>query len=261
MVSIDAADILVVKNRAEDSDIVATSSILSLKCPLSTLRIDVPSRSAICTHNQCFDANSFLQLQEQAPTWTCPICNKIVTFEHLQVDQYVDDILKSTPRSVDQVTIEPDGNWHQTSGMKVAPRSSNEKAESSNDEDDLIEIQEPPGLTNVKREAIGEHDLLQTPTGTTSREQSSLSGVQPTISNNKRSSDAVVDLTLSSDEDDEPVRPAKRQLTHRPSDNLLSLPGLENVASRTNGEIQNNWSENTLPPISLDYGSHPWDPI
>lgn len=255
-----AVDIILVKNRAEDGDIVATSSILSLKCPLSTLRIEVPSRSAICSHNQCFDANSFLQLQEQAPTWTCPICNKIVTFEHLQVDQYVDDILKSTPRSVDQVTIEPDGSWSQTASVKAAPRQSNDKAESSNEEDDLIEIEDVPRISNVKREAFSEHSLLKTPSST-SREHSTASGVQPAISNNKRSSEAIVDLTLSSDEDDEPVRPTKRQLTHRPSDALLPLPGLENIAPRTNGEARNSWPNNTLPPITMEFGSHPWNSL
>ena len=239
---------------------MATSSILSLKCPLSTLRIDVPSRSAICTHNQCFDATSFLQLQEQAPTWTCPICNKIVNFEHLQVDQYVDDILKSTPRSVDQVTIEPDGKWSHTAGNKVNPRHTNDRAESSDDEDDLIEIQDLPRVPNIKREATGGHSILKTPTAI-SREQSSSSGVPPSMDNNKRSSSAIVDLTLSSDEDDEPVRPTKRQLTHRPSDTLLSLPGLENIAPRTNGEVQSRWPENTLPPLPTEYGSHRWAPL
>lgn len=78
------------KSKAQDPDIVATSTIMSLKCPLSTLRIDVPCRSLSCKHNQCFDASSYLQLQEQAPTWTCPVCNKIANFESLLIDQYVD---------------------------------------------------------------------------------------------------------------------------------------------------------------------------
>lgn len=76
-------------SKAQDTDIQATSSKMSLKCPVSTLRIDVPCRSTICTHNQCYDAPSFLQLQEQAPTWTCPVCGKIVGFEALTIDQYV----------------------------------------------------------------------------------------------------------------------------------------------------------------------------
>lgn len=76
-------------SKSEDAEIVATSSVMSLKCPLSTLRIDVPCRSSVCSHSQCFDASSFLQLQEQAPTWTCPVCNKAAAYEHLQVDQSV----------------------------------------------------------------------------------------------------------------------------------------------------------------------------
>lgn len=76
-----------VQSRAQDADIIATSMIMSLKCPLSTLRMVLPCRSTICSHNQCFDAASFLQLQEQGPTWTCPICNKIISFEALVVDE------------------------------------------------------------------------------------------------------------------------------------------------------------------------------
>jgi E3 SUMO-protein ligase PIAS1 len=75
-----------VTRRAQDADIVATSTKMSLKCPLSTLRIDTPCRSIGCAHNQCFDAASYLQLQEQAPTWTCPVCNKYSPFEHLAID-------------------------------------------------------------------------------------------------------------------------------------------------------------------------------
>jgi E3 SUMO-protein ligase PIAS1 len=76
-----------VVNKAQDADLVTTSTVMSLKCPLSTLRMELPCRSTVCPHIQCFDATSFLQLQEQAPTWTCPICNKLINFEALVVDQ------------------------------------------------------------------------------------------------------------------------------------------------------------------------------
>lgn len=78
-----------VAKKASDPDIIATASILSLKCPLSTLRLGLPVRSISCRHNQCFDATSFLQLQEQGPTWVCPICNNSATYESLVVDEYV----------------------------------------------------------------------------------------------------------------------------------------------------------------------------
>ena len=57
------------KAKAADPDIEVGSSVMSLKDPISTSRIEIPCRSTVCTHNQCFDAGPFLQLQEQAPTW------------------------------------------------------------------------------------------------------------------------------------------------------------------------------------------------
>ena len=251
------ANISAVMSRADDTDIVATSSILSLKCPLSTLRIEVPCRSTICSHNQCFDATSFLQLQEQAPTWTCPICNKMVTFENLQVDQYVDDILKSTPKSVDQVTIEPNGKWSQTSLQASAQINNSGSTRSSDGEDDLVELRDPPQVANVKREAITEGSVLRTPP-ISSREQSITSSGLPPPMGTKRSSGAVVDLTLSSDEDDEPSRPSKRQLTHRPSNALPPLRNLENVPPGLNELVQEGYSSNPFPPMSNGYGSRPW---
>lgn len=76
-----------VSNKAADADIVTTSQVLSLKCPLSYMRLQLPCRSLICTHIQCFDATSYLQLQEQGPQWLCPICNKSAAFDTLAVDE------------------------------------------------------------------------------------------------------------------------------------------------------------------------------
>ncbi|KAL2830637.1 transport protein particle component-domain-containing protein [Aspergillus pseudoustus] len=195
------------KSKAEDVDIVATSTVMSLKCPLSTRRIEVPCRSVICTHNQCFDASSFLQLQEQAPTWTCPVCAKATSYESLNVDQYVDDILCSTPLDVEQVIIEPDGTWSNPK-EEVPASGPNSITPATDDDDDLIEIREP-GVTPVKQEPLSVpldsfQPNQQTPAR--SREQSSAWST----ATNKRPA-PVIDLTASDDEDDgSPIRPPKR---------------------------------------------------
>ncbi|KAJ5246939.1 transcriptional regulator family: Zinc finger MIZ-type [Penicillium chermesinum] len=189
------------KNRAEDSDIVATSSIMSLKCPLSTLRIKVPCRSVVCTHNQCFDASSFLELQKQAPTWTCPVCSKATSFESLQVDQYVDDILKATPSGVDQVVVEP-----------------NEEGD-----DDLVEISEP-GMVPVKQEALPSSLLLER-TPAQSREASTPTSAAR-FSSKKRPVAQVIDLTGSDEEDESPAPPRKRPITSfHPSQQGMPIAG------------------------------------
>ncbi|KAL4898462.1 PINIT domain-containing protein [Aspergillus ambiguus] len=199
------------KSRADDSDIVATSSVMSLKCPISACRIEVPCRSAICTHNRCFDASSFLQLQEQAPTWSCPVCSKSTSFESLQIDQYVDNILKSTPSDVEQVMIEPDGRWSTIKADEdngggggaggVTPAS---------EDDDLVEIQEP-GTTPIKQESFSTPSLMVQRTPAQSREPSTTSSAAR-MSTNKRPASQVIDLTGSDEDDDDdlPVRPAKR---------------------------------------------------
>ena len=219
--------------KAQDTEIVATSTIMSLKCPLSTLRIDVPCRSTVCNHNQCFDATSFLQLQEQAPTWACPVCNQSVTFDGLQIDQYVDDILKATPKSVDQVTIEPDGRWSTRSNAK-SPRRSTNGHRSSDDEDDLVEIQEVPRIASIKTEASHESGMLRTPP-TSSREPSTSSGAQSSGSR-KRPVAQVVDLTLSDeDEDEDEVRLSKRRSNTGPPQDRPGSNGFAQMPTRAPG--------------------------
>lgn len=202
------------KSRADDTDIVATSSVMSLKCPLSTLRITVPCRSLLCTHNQCFDAYSFLQLQEQAPTWSCPVCSKATSFESLQIDQYVDDILHSTSPDIEQVVVEPDGRW---SNPKADNTSEAGGVTPESDDDDLIEIKEL-GNTPIKQESLPATSLSLQRTPIQSREPSSTSSAAR-LSTNKRPASQVIDLTGSDDDndDDSPVRPPKR-----PALNLLN---------------------------------------
>jgi E3 SUMO-protein ligase PIAS1 len=76
-----------ITKKASDPDVVATSQNLSLKCPLSYMRLNLPCRGVSCNHIQCFDATSYLQLQEQGPQWLCPICNKPAPFEQLAIDE------------------------------------------------------------------------------------------------------------------------------------------------------------------------------
>ncbi|KAH8724714.1 E3 SUMO-protein ligase PIAS1 [Phaeosphaeriaceae sp. PMI808] len=195
--------------KANDPDIEVGSSVMSLKDPISTLKINTPCRSTICTHNQCFDAESFLQLQEQAPTWTCPICNKTISYEGLAVDVYVEEIL-SKVRNADQVTIQPNGEW--STEKDLSPPRRNGYAAQDESDDDLVEISDyRDRVAAIKNEAAPTPVSLNTPP-LPSRETSTVPR-----SGNKRPSE-VVDLTLS--DDDEPVRPAKKVAYHTPS----SLP-------------------------------------
>lgn len=215
---------------------------MSLKDPVSTLRITTPCRSMICTHNRCFDAESFLQLQEQAPTWQCPICNKTISFEALAVDEYVQEILDIAPRSADQVTIEPDGQW--STNKETLVSNANGHGHGDDSDDDLVEISDFR-LAAIKGEAVYTPQSLAKTPSLASREASTAPRT-----GSKRTSE-VIDLTLS--DDDEPVRPAKKVAYNRlpDSSHRYSLPsyGSSSVPMRPQAQ----------PPHSISPGL-PMDP-
>jgi E3 SUMO-protein ligase PIAS1 len=113
----------------------------------------------------------------------------------------VDDILRSTPPEVEQVMIEPNGNW---SNPMNRNDSTTKSPTPKTEEDDLIEIKRPD-TSPLKHEQGLEYTPLQgTPA---SREPSSLPSAR--LSGNKRSAAEVIDLT-GSDDEDVCSRPTKR---------------------------------------------------
>ncbi|GAC95846.1 zinc finger protein [Pseudozyma hubeiensis SY62] len=108
--------LLKMRREAEDDDIEAGAATMSLKCPFSYMRIVTPCRGSHCSHVQCFDAYSFFSINEQTPSWSCPVCFKTIKPEDLMMDGYVDDILKRVPQDEDSVIIEPDGSWRTSDG-------------------------------------------------------------------------------------------------------------------------------------------------
>ncbi|KAJ9612292.1 E3 SUMO-protein ligase pli1 [Cladophialophora chaetospira] len=199
------------RRKADDPDeIMATSTVLSLKDPVGYTRITTPCRGLACSHVQCFDAGYYLQLQEQAPTWTCPICNKAAPWEQLALDQYVNDILNLTPKSVEAVTVEPYGTWRiQTQAENNGGRTSNPTPsdDGDDDDDDVVEISNGPGLRAAKLETLLTPHSVRTPPLSSREESTAPSVSRPSANPNKRPRD-VIDLTLS--DDDEDGRPAPK---------------------------------------------------
>ena len=52
------------------------------------MRMTIPCRASTCTHLQCFDASTFLLMNEKKPTWICPVCDKPAPFDKLIIDGY-----------------------------------------------------------------------------------------------------------------------------------------------------------------------------
>jgi hypothetical protein len=105
--------ILAVHRAAEDPDIQATSSTISMKDPVAYTKINVPVRSINCVHLQCYDAFVFLSMMDTTPDWKCPVCNRAITSDELVHDgffQEIQDEIKNSS-SVETVIVEVDGTW------------------------------------------------------------------------------------------------------------------------------------------------------
>lgn len=246
-------------NKAKDPDIVATSTIMSLKCPLSAMKMQLPCRSTLCNHNQCFDATSFLQLQEQAPQWSCPVCAKNFPFEALVIDQYVQDIIQRTDSSAEQVTVQPDGRWdlgvHANNDFRM-PSARPSEAPSSKRKAEVLDVDGGVEIVSQHANSIRNTSAAKpapspqaypTPSFSASREPSAPPSAS-SRSGSKRPTDTI-DLTLSSDdEDDEPPRrPVKRQSTSN---------GLLTTTSQLHSPSVSNYSH-TPTSAPVDGGSRP----
>ncbi|XP_073684419.1 zinc finger MIZ domain-containing protein 1-like [Garra rufa] len=95
-----------------DDGVEQTAIRISLKCPITFRRIQLPARGHDCKHVQCFDLESYLELNCERGTWRCPVCNKAALLEGLEVDQYMWGILNAVQNSeFEEVTIDPSCSW------------------------------------------------------------------------------------------------------------------------------------------------------
>ena len=55
-------------------------------CQLGKMRMTVPCRASTCNHLQCYDAATYLMMNEKKPTWMCPVCDRPAEFGKLAID-------------------------------------------------------------------------------------------------------------------------------------------------------------------------------
>ncbi|XP_064594585.1 zinc finger MIZ domain-containing protein 1-like isoform X2 [Liolophura sinensis] len=100
-------------NQLNQEDGVEQTAIkVSLKCPITFRRITLPARGHDCKHIQCFDLESYLQLNCERGSWRCPVCNKAALLEGLEIDQYIWSILTNLGNTeFEEVTIDNTASW------------------------------------------------------------------------------------------------------------------------------------------------------
>ncbi|KAH9548194.1 hypothetical protein CY35_11G076200 [Sphagnum magellanicum] len=97
-----------------DLEIITDSITVSLRCPMSGSRIKVAGRFKPCLHMGCFDLNSFVELNQRAHKWQCPICLKNYSIDSLIIDPLFNCItssMKYMKEDVIEVEMKDNGFW------------------------------------------------------------------------------------------------------------------------------------------------------
>ncbi|OWZ15431.1 SUMO ligase [Phytophthora megakarya] len=164
----------------DEDDVVATVTMLSVRCPLGLCVINLPARGVHCKHLQCFDLKTFMLYSKKARSkaWRCTVCFQFIKASDLRIDPYLKKLLAEVEGEdeLEEVEIFPDGSWKRRLGEEI--------------------VQEPPAK-KVKPEQV---DVVAPPANSTS----TAAAVPTLASDGPGSSAAPVEIDLiSSDEDDD----------------------------------------------------------
>eukprot|EP01065_Artemidia_motanka_P011462 TRINITY_DN1616_c0_g1_i1.p1 TRINITY_DN1616_c0_g1~~TRINITY_DN1616_c0_g1_i1.p1 ORF type:complete len:552 (+),score=112.36 TRINITY_DN1616_c0_g1_i1:73-1728(+) len=115
--------------------------LVSLRDPLTLVRISQPAKGANCKHPAAFDLKTYIQYSSRNHYWNCPICDEEAPPQLLGIDPLMQKILTEvTDPEVSQVEMRSDGTWE--------PRRDPDPQGS----DDESEPQKPVVRESVKRE-------------------------------------------------------------------------------------------------------------
>ncbi|KAJ3046124.1 SUMO ligase siz1 [Rhizophlyctis rosea] len=101
----------------EDDGIHVGPQRVSLRDPLSMLRIRTPVKGRGCRHLGCFDLDTYVRLNESLPKFKCPVCDAKLTDDtgNLLEDSFFKALLDTYP-AADTVWVYADGThsaeWH-----------------------------------------------------------------------------------------------------------------------------------------------------
>uniref|UniRef100_A0A1B6BXP9 SP-RING-type domain-containing protein n=1 Tax=Clastoptera arizonana TaxID=38151 RepID=A0A1B6BXP9_9HEMI len=136
-----------------DNDVATGVFTVSLVCPLGKKRIVTPCRPVTCSHFQCFDAFSYLEMNEVKPRWQCPVCYNPGLYQNLIIDSYFEEVLNSEklPPDHTEVKLLNDGSW---SVLTSADYSHRANSPSSLMNSTVVIDADDPGVSNDKNPVV-----------------------------------------------------------------------------------------------------------
>lgn len=71
----DCLDHSATDDDSDNADVcIVGDEVVSLRDPVTLVRIGIPGKGIHCTHSGCFDIETFLQFHEHTIEWKCPHC-------------------------------------------------------------------------------------------------------------------------------------------------------------------------------------------
>lgn len=101
------------KLKNSDPDLTTISYRFSLFCPIGKKKMKFPAKSTKCDHLQCFDAYTFILMNEKKPTWMCPTCNQPCLYEDILIESYFLEVIlhANLPDNCKEIEILENGTW------------------------------------------------------------------------------------------------------------------------------------------------------
>eukprot|EP00210_Caulerpa_lentillifera_P002192 g2106.t1 len=129
-----------------DDEVQATTLVMSLKCPFSSTRIQIPGRLLNVDSLECvFDLNAFLKMVEKTRKWACPHTLQASSIHYLAKDTWLEAILNTLKNfpEIDQIEVNAEAKW------RICGESTWKSPYDSNPINHL-----PTNLTLLKYEAV-----------------------------------------------------------------------------------------------------------
>ncbi|KAI9315099.1 hypothetical protein BX666DRAFT_355876 [Dichotomocladium elegans] len=95
-------------NEDDDLEVLQPTVRISLKCPISLMRIRIPVKGKDCRHPECFDLQSYLAISVENPKWRCPICSTYIPPDSIFRDGLNEKLLRELDKKVYEVEYSED---------------------------------------------------------------------------------------------------------------------------------------------------------
>jgi len=107
----------------EDDGTSPKEFLVSTICPLTKNQIETPIRGEFCSHVQCVDLKGYLAIQEELTNFACPICTKPMRLENINLDVFMQQIIRQVGEEVDVVRVFSDGTYKQVTDEEASLNS------------------------------------------------------------------------------------------------------------------------------------------